>query len=440
MEAADQKAMFGEALALAKLFSTCVEGLSLITPSSRNYEEEELLLSQLGIQQARLLIWGDVSGVSSPPASTGITHAIPLHPGALNPEPDGPVYFGTRDTRLDQAEIIASVEEALHRIVDVMSHSDHKDIMHLYGMRHLKKGLSTVADQPALDFSRLEGFREKYTLLLEVAESYPNARRKGPSVSVQPWTIHDSAKFKTFVLMVRASADDLMQLTDVQRNVDRAMKIDIKAFGWHPPASMAQSARDTRKLRILREGCEKEYPEYAKAAQEALDNIGDRWKGSHAYVAETGQQNPTVTKSAWKPPLLVLPSEKRPDEGRRASMFALQTSEADKQQQTSDGRRRSSIFSPKSWRKSGPKEKQRSDSVTSMTQTDDGPLRSLSDATGYTSIQTSPNATRSNSISALPDRSISAVDESLSKSPNTLTNMISRHDQYHGLDRIPTKR
>ena len=59
----EHEALLPSVMALANLFSNTVEAFGLIRASQRWEREEQLLLSRLGIQQARLLIWGDILGV-----------------------------------------------------------------------------------------------------------------------------------------------------------------------------------------------------------------------------------------------------------------------------------------------------------------------------------------------------------------------------------------
>lgn len=51
-------------------------------------------------------------------------------------------------------------------------------------------------------------------------------------MTTQHWIVHDVAKFNDFVRTVRV--DGLIALMGVKEQVDRGMKTDIKAFGWHP--------------------------------------------------------------------------------------------------------------------------------------------------------------------------------------------------------------
>ena len=95
----EHEALLPGVMALANLFSNTVEAFGLIRASQRWEREEQLLLSRLGIQQARLLIWGDILGVSSPPPSV-TNQAVPKHPSAAYPDLKEPTFFAPRDARL----------------------------------------------------------------------------------------------------------------------------------------------------------------------------------------------------------------------------------------------------------------------------------------------------------------------------------------------------
>ena len=71
-------------LSLATQFSTCVEAFNLVHPHSDSNRGQKIALAKLGIQQGRLLIFGDVVGISSPPPTIA-RHMIPSHPGLTNP-------------------------------------------------------------------------------------------------------------------------------------------------------------------------------------------------------------------------------------------------------------------------------------------------------------------------------------------------------------------
>jgi hypothetical protein len=234
----EHEALLPGVMALANLFSNTVEAFGLIRASQRWEREEQLLLSRLGIQQARLLIWGDILGVSSPPSSV-TNQAVPKHPSAAYPDLKEPTFFAPRDARLDEPNTRQQVEDALSSIVDRSAHTTRDEMMEKFGLKPPKR--FTPDYQPALDTTRLEAFREKYELLKEVAETYAhiNSRRTN-SIVMQSWTISDRTKFASFILLTQEKIDFLVSSMGVSERVDRAMRMDIRNFGWHITADRAR--------------------------------------------------------------------------------------------------------------------------------------------------------------------------------------------------------
>ena len=281
----EYEAILTGVVALAQLFATCVEAFGLITPNHKWEKEEQLLLSRLGLQQARLLVWGDVVGITSPPASV-TDRAVPKHPSAAYPDLTEPTFFVARDGRLDEMDTRVEIEKALSALVDRTSSASREEMMAQYGLRPPKKGALEYASP--VDMNRLEAFRERYELLKEVAESYAhlNVRRNRSLLSSTSWQIADLQKFDGYLKLTQEKIDFLIGLLGVKERVDRAMRMDIKALGWHLTADKARVALDVSKLKLVKEHCEREYPEYVEATETALKNIERERKEN------VGQYNP----------------------------------------------------------------------------------------------------------------------------------------------------
>ncbi|KAK5107901.1 hypothetical protein LTR62_000561 [Meristemomyces frigidus] len=428
------------ALALANVFSNCVEAFGLIHPAHKWEKEEQLLLSRLGIQQARLLIWGDVVGVSSPP-KTVTDRAVPKHPSAAYPDLTEPTFFGARDVRLDQPEFRTRVENALGAIVDRQAGSSRDEMMERYGLRPPKR--FTALREPALDVQRLEGFRERYELLQEVGETFANlGTRRTNSIVASSWTIADNHRFANFIKLTTEKIDEMIKLMGVQENVDRGMRVDIKSLGWHLTSDKQRLASDTSKLRLLKEVCLADYPQYVGACDTALDNI-NRENREHGVVVPVPAFTPAV------------PS--RSSHGLPKSSHAHTSGENDKH------KRPGILGMFKAFGKSRdkvPSSKRRNSASVE-------PLRSLSDAgptTYYPEIH-NPADEDGGSLEPVRSKSVGDIldtpgveeihlqnrlqqmrtqdDEVLPKVPlvqtDTVGSVISRHDQYHGIGRVETK-
>ena len=289
---------------LAQLFSMCVECFGLIHPSKDWDHMQRLLIAQLGIQQARLLVWGDNLGI----CDTG----------------------NSRDPRLDDPEYRPSIEQALQSIIDRPVHIDRATQFEKHGLKPPKKSIS--AYQPALDSARLEAFREK----LEILQEHQWEQRGGISITTTHWSIIDSGKFHPFLCLIQEKVNALVKLMGNEQQVDRGVKHDIKALGWHPIFDKAKAAADMSKLRLIKEACATDYPEYAAATEDALEYLDKEWKDSYeeimgrgtsgseipgaaAYVVRTA---PSQLKAAFAPQRPKLPgffSHFRPKSWRRDS-------------------------------------------------------------------------------------------------------------------------
>jgi hypothetical protein len=268
-----------DVFSLATQFSTCVEAFNLIHPSKDHDHAQKVALAKLGLQQGRLLIFGDAVGISAPPATIA-RHMIPSHPGLTNPDPHLPVNFGVRDARLDEDVINAKVRRALHEIAGRPTNMSRDELMNVYGLKS-PKTFSRV-EYPALDTNRLAGFREKYALLKDLM-SQTGARaslKRNLSMTTSHWTVRDTTRFNEYVKVVRTEVDALIDLMGVKELVDRGTRSDLKSMGWHPDLTGPMVRHDWEKLRLIREACVVDYPEYLEVIDKALQYISEEIKES----------------------------------------------------------------------------------------------------------------------------------------------------------------
>jgi hypothetical protein len=262
---------------LATQFSTSVEAFNLIHPSKDNDHAQKVALAKLGLQQGRLLIFGDAVGISAPPATIA-RHMIPSRPGLTNPEPHAPVSFGARDPRLDDEMVNGKIRRALDEISGRPTHMSRDDLMEKYGLKAPKT--FSKLEYPALDTNRLEGFREKYALLQDLVRQTglrANLKR-GMSMTTNHWTVKNCERFNDFVKTVRTEVDALIELLDVREQVDRGTRSDIRCMAWHPDLTGTVVRHDWEKLRLIREACELDYPEYIEVVDTALQYITEELK------------------------------------------------------------------------------------------------------------------------------------------------------------------
>jgi len=366
-------------------------------------------------------------GITSPPASTGITQAVPLHPGAYNPEPDRPVNFVPRDARLDDRQNRRVVEDALQGIADPIKRTDRATMLQTYGLQHfyLPPRLANNAEDVAAarENSRLESLREKHTLLRDVCVAFPEVKPRRHEVPKQSWNIQDTQKFAALLTLIRENVDYLIKFMDVQSRVDRAMSLDIRAMGWHPSEDMVRISRNTWKLSLLNQAAEELYPEYSNAAQEALDNITDQWKGTQGYTPRPDNLNPVIEKA-----VLHSPSHSRANSPERSSkkggLFGF----------------RPKIFGMFSSGSDHKSHDHHSDPSTPIQSS--GPARSNSLSGVTPANKRALDPPRSQSIHGDNDlertRTYESLDRGLSRM-DTLSSQISRHDMFPGAFRVQSK-
>lgn len=433
--------------ALATQFSACVEVFNLIHPSKEWDHAQKVALAKLGIQQGRLLIFGDVVGITSPPANIA-KHMIPSKPGATNPDPTLPINFGVRDPRLEEPETYGKVRAALNEIAGRPAELTREELMEKYGMKSPKR--FTTMEYPSLDTNRLEAFREKYGLLQDLVREMGGrpAGKRGMSMTIQHWTVQNVDRFSKFVATVRTQVDGLIMLMGVKEQVDKAMKTDIRSMGWHPDLNQPLIRQDWHKLKLIREACQVEYPEYIEVTDTALKYINEELQGTGIAL-----------RSASVPTISVQPAnsdEKADNDTKRHS------------------EKRPGLLSQffRSWTKSSSKIPQtKRNENPSPEPPDEDTHRSLSeDLTSMPSRNDANNPlkpSRSKSLSAVPsksprmdldtkleevltqDKSTRIMDDNVKDSQpvdndplskaDTSNSMVDRHDRFEGVGRLETK-
>lgn len=406
------------AIALAALFSNCVEAFGLIHPMHRWDKEEQLLLTNLGLQQARLLIWGSVLGISSPPASV-TNRAVPKHPSLAYPDLKEPTFFDARDPRLDEPHLRTTIEDTLSTIVERSAGHSREEMMAKFGLKMPKRFVPQYAN--ALDMTRLEAFRERHELLREVAESFAHINtRRTNSIIRQPWMIADCKKFASFVQATQEKVDFLIDLMGVKERVNLSMRMDIRSFGWHFSEDRTIISQDVSKLSLLRQICTTDYPEYMVAIQQALDNIAREAKENAAMAVQrlveqsSMAQTPSTSHAPHQQPkksrpalLKLFKSFTKPKGGVSVSRPPSPQTEPDRERSKSDA-------GPVVTGNGASLERTRSKSVGGPVEApvlDDSLIHKLEKL-----------ATQTSTYDGRP------------VSPAT-----SRHDQYHGISRCPTK-
>lgn len=345
-----------EALSLAQLFSTCVECFGLIHPGKEWDTTQRGQIAKLGIQQGRLIAWGDMLGITE-----------------LGP---------SRDPRLDDTEMRSTIEQALQDIIDRPADMDRASQFEKYGLKPPTKFISSY--QPALDTARLESFREK----LELLQKQRWEVRRGMSITISHWVIKNTDKFQTFLSIIREKVDFLIELMGIGDKVDRALVLDIRALGWHPIFDRGRAASDISKLRLIKWACETDYPTYAAATTGALEYLDKEWKDS-AQEARDARRGSEIPGAAAK---MMAEAKKAssPQKEKRSGLFGM--------------------LRPKSWRKGSKTD------ISHVSADEPEKGRSMSYAPPPDLLTPPLSPERSKSVSVVPTAELQAASEILAAS------------------------
>lgn len=251
-------------IALASLFYNTVESFGNIHSSQNDEKDEKILLTQLGVEQARLMIWGDIVGIFSPPVE------LAAHAPKPGPTEKHPLYSRPRDARLDQDPVRSQVEELLNSLSHTLTHPSREEMANANGLRSWQMGIAHTLDQPAVDTNRVIGLDEKYSEILDVATAKGNMARPSRHATTQ-WVIFDTIRFSNFVKFTKQKVDKLIGILGDQAEVERTLQADISMLGDHPEGQPTRNtARDMAKLKFIIKACRMRYPAFVDEAKSAL--------------------------------------------------------------------------------------------------------------------------------------------------------------------------
>ena len=171
-------------VALASLFSTCVECWDYFD-SVRSYGREyELLATKLEVERTRFMIWGDLIGL-------------------LNSDDNG------RALAPDSEIIVATIERTLNCILAILQ--DSEALESRYGLEQAKTTEVHKPNSPTLGKYQIAKFRVSYKQF--------RARVKGSHaqtslLSKTRWAIHDRSKFGILIEDLKQLIDGLKDVTD----------------------------------------------------------------------------------------------------------------------------------------------------------------------------------------------------------------------------------
>lgn len=262
-----QEAVVFGIVALAGLFHNCVESFGNIHGSLNDSQDEKLLLTQLGIEQARLMIWGDLVGVFSPPASVA-NQAGDLKPTLTEEGITRPLYTRRRDERIDADAVRHDIEGVLSALSYTLSPPNYDARLNVNGLRPWQQGYAHALEQPAVNTERLERLEDKYQLLLNTASAKAGMSHPQRTVTMQ-WVISDVTRFRNYIKFTKVHVDKLISSLGHTEEVEEILKKDIQLLG-EPAGS---NSKRLAKLSILIKAFKGFYPFLVLEAKAALQNL-----------------------------------------------------------------------------------------------------------------------------------------------------------------------
>ena len=174
-------------VALASLFSTCVECWEYVESARSHGRDYELLATQLEVEKTRFLIWGDVVGVLKSSESE-------------------------RDEVLNHPRVAPVVERILNHIISIFS--DSEGLTSKYGLmqEQVDRDESKSATLSANQLSRYKVSYKQFLAQVKTVQQRTSLLRK------IRWAIRDRSKFGVLVDEVRQLVDSLKDITESSTN------------------------------------------------------------------------------------------------------------------------------------------------------------------------------------------------------------------------------
>ncbi|MCJ1473406.1 hypothetical protein MMC13_002057 [Lambiella insularis] len=175
-------------VALASLFSTCVECWDYIDRGRSHGRDYEILATQLDIEKTRFLLWGQTIGL-------------------LDVDGVG------RDSTLDSPSVEKTIERCLHNIHKIFTDSDA--LVNRYGMQELDPLTTTPMSSKVASSHSLQTFKESWT---KFQARVKGVQRQSSFLRKTRWAIRDRAQFDLLLGDLRQLISGLKDITDSRSN------------------------------------------------------------------------------------------------------------------------------------------------------------------------------------------------------------------------------
>jgi hypothetical protein len=273
-------------VALASLFSTCVECFEYFSSAKDLEEDFEILLVKLDLEKTRLLIWGNAVGV-------------------LKADGEG------RIIELNDAKRVELIGRCLESMKNLLSDTDR--LQSVYGLQSTAQANSCIGrSSNIVSKNSMNLFKTSYRRFWA---RFAGDQAKTTLASRTRWAIHDKARFEGLITDLKDIIDGLNQVLPVKREIqDQILKDDIV------------SILDLSKLRLVQSACEGSYTALSGVASAVIEasefgtvdrrNI-EEWLGDANALVDEGNDNPTDLLEGAEPkktnqsmyhPLLPIPT------------------------------------------------------------------------------------------------------------------------------------
>ena len=174
-------------VALASLFSTCIECFDYFRAVQVLEEDFELLLVKVDVEKTRLLIWGNAVSV-------------------LKPEGEG------RVPELNNSQKTVLIGRCLERIKSLLSHTDK--FQNLYGLQSSADAEKDSRNHHILSINSMSVFWTSYRRFWA---RFAGDQSRSTLAMRTRWAIHDKAKFEGLIYHLKDLIDGLNQVVLVKR-------------------------------------------------------------------------------------------------------------------------------------------------------------------------------------------------------------------------------
>jgi Prion-inhibition and propagation len=259
------------AIALASLFSTCIEFFEYFKAGKALEDDVDILLVKLDLEKTRLLIWGNAVGV-------------------MKTEKEN------RAAGLEDPVRVTSLTKCLEKIKTLLSNTEKLE--NTYGLRKSSDAeLRLGNDTGIVSSNSMNIFKPSYRRFWA---RFAGQRGKPSLVSQTKWAIHDKPKFELLVNHLKDFVDGLNEVIPMSReSQDRIIEEDIT------------SILDISKLRLVHAACEGSYRTWSDMASAVIDATEERTvdrrtleeilRDDESVVVKDHAQNPNVSTSNGDP-------------------------------------------------------------------------------------------------------------------------------------------